>query len=75
MPTLFRLLLVLGVAASAGYGVLYGVANLVKPQPRLIVENVPLPQYATEVHTGRSIAEVLNHQASTLAHRGKRAGH
>ena len=75
MPTLFRLLFVLGIIASAGYGALYSVANVVKPQPRLIVENVTLPQNATEVHTGRSVAEVLTHHASTLVRRGKRIGH
>lgn len=75
MRTLFRLLFVLGAIASAGYGSLFCIANLIKQKPRLIVENVTLPQNSAEVHTGRSIAEVLNQQASTLVRRGKRVGH
>ena len=68
MPTLFRLVFVLGVLFAAGYGALYAVATLVKPQERTIVEAVALPQSVTQVHTGRSVAEVLNHQASALVH-------
>ena len=73
MPTLFRLLLVLGVVAAGGYGALYGIANLVRPQPRMIVEAVALPQSAVEVRTGRSVAEVLDHQASALVRHRKRS--
>ncbi len=66
MPTLFRLVFVLGLIAGAGYGVLFAVANAVKPQPRMIVEAVTLPQSAVEIRTGRSVADVLDHQASAL---------
>ena len=66
MPTLFRLVFFFGVVFAAGYGALLAVANLVHPQPRLIVEAVALPQSATEVRTGRSVVEVLNNQASAL---------
>lgn len=67
MPTLFRLMFVAGLVLAAGYGALYGVANLAKPQPRLIVEAISLPHGASsDVHTGRSVAEVLNREASTL---------
>ena len=66
MPTLFRLLAVMSVVCAAGYGALYGIANLVRPRERLIVEAVALPQSASEVHTGRSVVEVLNDKASAL---------
>ncbi len=66
MPTLFRLVFVLGVIFAAGYGALLAVANLVHPEPRLIVEAVALPQSAAEVRTGRSVADVLDRQASAL---------
>lgn len=41
MPTLFRLLIVLGVIAVVGYGVLWSLANLLEPQPRTITITVP----------------------------------
>ena len=75
MPTLFRLLVVLGFVFATGYGALYGIANLVQPQPRMIVEAVALPESATEVNTGRSVAEVLNHQASALVRHRKHGSH
>ncbi len=74
MPTLFRLVFVLGAVFAAGYGALFLVANIVHPQPRLIVEAVALPQSATELRTGRSAAEQLNSQASALVrHRHHKA--
>ncbi len=72
MPTLLRLLFVMGAIGAAGYCALYGIANLVKPQPRLIVEAIALPQGAIGLHTGRSVAEVLDHQAATLTYHRKR---
>ena len=75
MPTLFRLVFVLGVVFAAGYGALFMVANLVHPQGRLIVEAIALPQRATEVRTGRSVAEVLNKQASALVRHKHRKAH
>lgn len=75
MPTLFRLIFVAGVLFAVGYGTLYSVANLVKPQERTIVEAVALPQSATEVRTGRSVAEMLNHQASALVQHHKHRVH
>ena len=74
MPTLFRLLLVLGVVVAAGYGALYSVASLVKPRPRMIVEAVALPQSATELRTGRSAIDVLDRQAARLVRRRKHIG-
>ena len=75
MPTLFRLVFVLGVVAAASYGVLFAIANVVKPQARTIVEAIALPQSAVEVRTGRSVADVLDHQASALVRHKKRASH
>ena len=72
MPTLFRLLFVMGATGAVGYGALYGIANLVKPQPRPIVEAIALPQGPIGLHTGRSVAEVLDHQAAKLTHHRKR---
>lgn len=75
MPTLFRLMFVIGVVAGAGYLTLYGLANLVRPQPRMIVQAVNLPQSAREVRTGRSVAEVLDRQATALVRHRKHAAH
>ncbi|MCW5682140.1 MAG: hypothetical protein KF794_13340 [Xanthobacteraceae bacterium] len=41
MPTLFRLLLVLGLIAGTGYAVIWSLANLVEPTPRPMTINVP----------------------------------
>ena len=71
MPTLLRLLFVMGVIAAGGYATLYGVANWVKPQPRTIVEVVSLPESVAGVRTGRSAVETLDHQAAALVHRRK----
>ena len=74
MPTLFRLLFVLGAVFAAGYSVLFATANLVHPKPRLILEAVALPQSAMQVRTGRSVAETLDEPASTLVkHKHRKA--
>ena len=65
MPTLFRLLTVIGLAVAAVYGSMFAVATLVKPEPREIVEAVALPQ-TSDLRTGRSAAETLNSQARAL---------
>jgi hypothetical protein len=41
MPSLFRLLTVIGVIAGIGYGVLYTLANFVNPKPREITVTIP----------------------------------
>jgi hypothetical protein len=41
MPTLFRLLIVLGVIAAIGYGAIWALANLIEPQPRPMTITVP----------------------------------
>jgi hypothetical protein len=41
MPTLFRLLIVLGVIAAIGYGAIWALATLIEPQPRPMTITVP----------------------------------
>ena len=68
MPTLFRLLTVIGVVAALAYGAMFALANAVRPQQREIVEAVAMPQNV-DLHTGRSAAETLNSQAAALVRR------
>lgn len=75
MPTLFRLVFVSGLVFAAGYGALFAAANLVHPKPRLIVEAVALPQTTSGLRTGRSISEVLTHEASALVRHKHRKPH
>lgn len=42
MPSLFRLLIVLGILGGLGYGAVYMLAHVVEPHPREII--VPVPQ-------------------------------
>jgi hypothetical protein len=41
MPSLFRLLFVLGLLGGLGYGALVSLATLVDPKPREIVVTIP----------------------------------
>jgi hypothetical protein len=41
MPSLFRLLTVIGVIAGIGYGALFALANFVNPKPREITVTIP----------------------------------
>lgn len=41
MPTLFRLLIVLGIIAGIGYGAIWALANLIDVQPRPMTITVP----------------------------------
>jgi hypothetical protein len=41
MPTLFRLLAVLGTIAVIGYAAVWALANLLEPEPRTITITVP----------------------------------
>lgn len=41
MPSLFRLLLVLGIVCGIGYGVMYALATFVEPKPREMTSTVP----------------------------------
>ena len=44
MPTLFRLIVVLGVIAGLVYGAMLAMVTLIHPQQRQIVQSVPLPR-------------------------------
>ena len=67
MPTLFRLVFVVGSAVAIAYGAMFAIVALVKPQPHRIVEAVALTR-STEVRTGRSAAQRLDSQAAALVH-------
>jgi phage shock protein PspC (stress-responsive transcriptional regulator) len=41
MPSLFRLLVVLGIIGSIGYGILYALATFVAPKTREISVTIP----------------------------------
>jgi hypothetical protein len=41
MPSLFRLLTVIGIIAGIGYGALFALANFVNPKPREITVTIP----------------------------------
>ncbi len=43
MPTLFRLLLVIGVLVALVWGTMLAMVTYMKPQPRSIEQSVPLP--------------------------------
>lgn len=44
MPTLFRLIFVLGLLAGAVYGGMVALVTFVHPEPHEITQNVPLPK-------------------------------
>ncbi len=44
MPTLFRLIFMLGLVAALGYGAMLALVTFVQPQPREISQSVPLPK-------------------------------
>ncbi len=44
MPTLFRLLLVIGVLAGLAYGAMLAMVTLMAPQPHDVSETVALPK-------------------------------
>lgn len=43
MPTLFRLLFVIGILAAIVWGAMLAMVTYMKPQPRMIEHNVALP--------------------------------
>lgn len=45
MPTLFRLLTVLGIIAAVGYVAVWLLANYLEPQPRTITITVPQDRF------------------------------
>jgi hypothetical protein len=46
MPSLIRLLVILGLIGGAVYGVLWSFANLVEPHPREMSVSVPQDRFA-----------------------------
>ncbi|MFK8249964.1 hypothetical protein [Ancylobacter terrae] len=46
MPSLIRLLIILGLIGGAVYGVLWSFANLVQPEPREMSQTVPQDRFA-----------------------------
>ena len=48
MPTLFRLLIVVGVLAGLAYGAMLAVTTLLAPQPHDISDTITLPTPAKE---------------------------
>ena len=48
MPSLIRLLVVVGVISGLGYGVLYALATLVEPKPREMVVTVPPDRFVKQ---------------------------
>jgi hypothetical protein len=44
MPTLFKLLAVIALIACLIFGGMLALVALVKPEPRTIIVNVPLPK-------------------------------
>ena len=46
MPSLIRLLVILGILAGLGYGAMWSFANLVQPHPREMSVVVPVDKMA-----------------------------
>jgi hypothetical protein len=46
MPSLFRLLVVLGVLGGFAYGAIFALATLVEPKPREITVTIPQDRLA-----------------------------
>jgi hypothetical protein len=46
MPSLIRLLVVLGILSGIGYGAVFALATLVEPKPREITVTVPQDKLA-----------------------------
>jgi hypothetical protein len=50
MPSLFKLLVVVGVVAGLGYGAMFALATLVDPKPREMVVTVPPDRFVKPQH-------------------------
>jgi hypothetical protein len=50
MPSLIKLLTVLGVIAALGYGALFALATYVNPRTREIVVTVPPDHFVKQQH-------------------------
>lgn len=50
MPSLFKLLAVVGVIAGLAYGAMFALATLVDPKPREMVVTVPPDRFVKQQH-------------------------
>jgi hypothetical protein len=50
MPSLIKLLTVVGVIAAVGYGAMFALAHYVNPRSREIVVNVPPDRFVKPQH-------------------------
>jgi hypothetical protein len=50
MPSLIKLLAVVGVIAALGYGAMFALATLVDPKPREMVVTVPPDHFVKPPH-------------------------
>jgi hypothetical protein len=50
MPSLMKLLTVVGVIVALGYGAMFALATYVNPRPREIVVNVPPDRFVKPQH-------------------------
>jgi len=50
MPSLIRLLVIVGVIAGLGYGAMLALATLVDPRPREMVVTVPPDRFVKQQH-------------------------
>lgn len=50
MPSLIRLLAVVGVIAGLSYGAMFALASLVDPKPREMVVTVPPDRFIKQQH-------------------------
>lgn len=48
MPSLLRLLIVLGILGGLGYGAIYVLAHVVEPHPREIIVTIPQDKFYKE---------------------------
>jgi hypothetical protein len=45
MPSLFRLVVVVGVLIGLGYGAMFALANFIQPKPREITVTIPQERF------------------------------
>jgi hypothetical protein len=50
MPTLIKLLAVIGVIAGIGYAAMFALATLVEPRPREMIVTVPPDRFIKQLH-------------------------
>ncbi len=50
MPSLIRLLAVIGVIAGLGYAAMFALATMVDPRPREMVVTVPPDRFVKQQH-------------------------